>query len=858
MAQKKVVPFLEGDDPFAEEQDFLNGPDPFAADTQPEQVFKTSPVEHMPEGVVDPKTGEAIGLREDKGALANFAGAFNHQLASWLGVPVDAVDAGLKKLGMKGLPKGYTGEDALTLLMKDIGIDARAAKDKEAMAEKIGKSTLDGAVWTAALVTGAGLLRAVGAEAVPILGRLTQFLTKQPAKTITLGGAAGAGAPPGGELGKEIIPEGASSTVAGAGAGYGLGRAVGGPFGAVLGGLIGGTTGGIADAFGIHVSPEMIGEFAGGATTQAAANRVGRILSSPFEFAGRLLSRPAVDPLRPFAGDIKVTKQFALDQIDGDLKRTALAVDQAIQSVPRKGSPSDYAQRLQQRLLKVERIASKIGDKYWERVPKGAYARYDILQDTIKQLRKELAQGSPRAFPEKAINEIEELIDRTKPVTDPKTGRMVRQGRPITVARLLALRSDILNDIRAGKVAASMGDPKITDALIGNWRRLQGAIIEQINAAIPDNIELKQARAYTKAMEDLFSRTPIAQITARTKVGGMKTPAADSVEALLSQTEGPQAVKNVSEAFPNRGPNRSPLAAPSQAQGISKDFEDTIRAMFREAADVGSTPEEISRNAQKFIDSHLGQLTHFSNVADELNSVSVALKEATDARDLIAKSALSKFTQSDPAVSVKRVFDNENPRAYAEELMKTFVKDKGALDGLKGAMLDELMDRTKASGARLMAALNPKGKFRGAMEAVFSPEEINRLDRIAKLGAELESGEGMKASRFLKSGGLVGFRIAGAMVGRWLSRQAGGGTIQVPAITSNLARTAAEKIFQIYKSTDLVKNAVLDPSWEKFFYARMPSNLTELRIFNLRLRRLLAGSEVARQKAFEDEDTGGP
>lgn len=843
-------PFANGADPFSAPASGASGEDPFANGADPFAGTSAPPSEASQEGAVSP-TGKPTGLREakDMTQLEQVTGGFSHEVASWLGVPVGAVDKALGTMGLDAFQNGKNAEPAIENLMKHLGIDARAMKDPTLL-NRVGSETVDAAVWTAAAVGGAGLLAAkTGVSAVPLLGKFISFLTKSPAKTIGLGAAAAPGATVGGEVAKNTLPD--STAIPATGAGFGIGRAIGGPFGGLVGAGIGLGLGGAADIAGYHVPAEVTGQFAGGAASTGVANRVGRMVTQPFGFLGRLRSPVEAEALRPMAADIEVPKQYAVDQIAGDLQQVDTEVSNAIQSVPRKGPPEVWATKVRAKIEKIRKVAGRVEDRMWARVPKkvSATASMPILTDFVKVLRKELVQGSPRAFPDRFVEEIEGIMEGTKPTLAPN-GRVMKQGQPVTIGRLLALRSDLETSIRAGRVAAASGDARITPGLVGNWERLSAKVLETIEAAAPGNVALQQARDYTKSIHDMFSRGPLGNLLKRTKQGGDMVSDADTVDALLRSRGGPEAVSEASRAFAPGGKLTSTAMRPVNTT-LSKDFEDTVRTMYRETIPVGTTPEQANALTQKFIDSHLPTLRTFSGVADDMNDASQRIAAALSRKADIETSALQKYAQKDASIAIKGIFTNPNPTATARELMGTFRNDPAALSGLKGGMLDELLTSTRSMGTRLQASLAPHSKLRGAFEAVFSPQEMARLDRIVKLGVELEGGEGLKASRILRSGGVVAARILFAQLGRGISRFTGGGTIQTPAITANIGKTLAEKAFGFFRANEIIKAAVTDPTWEKFLYSRVPGTLREAKMFNLHLRRLLTASETARQQLFE-------
>ena len=871
-------PFANGADPFtaaiktpvaaaaptSTADPFANGADPFtAALNAPAPTATPGPTvdqtQASQQGAIGPD-GKPTGLRlaQNMTQPEQLIGGFNNKLANVLSVPIAAVDKALATMGLDAFQNGKNAEPAIENLMRHLGVDARAMKDPT-LINQMGSSVIDAGLWTAAAVGGATLLAAkTGIEAAPLIGRFITMLTKSPATTIATGAATGPGALAGGEALKGAnVPNAAT----GFGVGYGIGRStIGGPFGGLLGGLAGGTVGGITDYLGAPTVPgEIVGNVIGGGISSNLATKVGRTALTPFRFLGRsgalgrfgpAAAQVAPDALRPLEGDIQAPATYSVDQIAGDLAQVDAEVNHAIQSVPRTGPPAVWAGKVRDRVMQIQRIATMVENRMWARVPKqvSATSAMPVLTDFNKTLKQELVNGSPKSYPAKFVQEIEGLVRNTKPTIAPN-GQVVKQGVPITVGRLIALRSDIETAIRAGKAAPSVD---ITPGLIGNWERLSGKVLETINAAAPGDVALQQALDYTKAKHDIFSRGPLGVLMQRTKQGGPVVNDAATVDALLKERGGPEAVAQASGAFLPGGKLASTAMKPVNTP-LSQEFQNTVRTMYRETVPVGTPPEQAAAMTQKFFDTHMASMQTFSNLGDEMNTTTNQIAASLARKKAIETSALMKYSQRDASVSIKALFSSSNPTADAKALMKTFANDPAAHAGLKGGLIDELLGpgdlaATKLNTDRLATVLAPRSKMRGAFEAVFSPEEMARMDRIIKLGKELENIDNFKITRGIRGSLTVALRVFGAHTGKLF-----GHTIQSASIGANIGKAMAEKAFRIIPPRDFIRYAITDPKFERLLYTRVPQNTREVKAFNLNLRRVLAASEAGRQQLFNGQ-----
>lgn len=132
-------------------------------------------------------------------------------------------------------------------------------------------------------------------------------------------------------------------------------------------------------------------------------------------------------------------------------------------------------------------------------------------------------------------------------------------------------------------------------------------------------------------------------------------------------------------------------------------------------------------------------------------------RQETELEREIQQSAAALFLDADPATSAARVFKQKDPAGAMREIVAKFKDDKAALAGWKDAVSEHLVEQMRTTGvartggngqpvsfAGLTNMLND-GKTMRALQALYSPAEMNALRRSHKL-AEYMQLKGMQAN----------------------------------------------------------------------------------------------------------------
>ena len=746
--------------------------------------------------------------------VVNLARGFNKEFANLVGLPIGAVDEALGWVGMDSFDNGTKAQESVRKLFDRLGLNTQA----EGLMADIGGSTFQSAVIISGLAAASGPL--VAREGPRVMDQIIRGI---------------------GEVGKNIIATKPVVTL-------GL-EAVANPA-AVIGEKIGGPLGAVGSA---AVAPFAAAKIVRGGKsmvegTQRFWETRGKELPMPVQPGEpkRSLTNPApiFDPDAP----LPPVKAFAAEQVEGDLKIAKQSIRTAINNVPRTMTATDQSTAFRVQLVKAKKVADRLAGKLWDKVPGVEVATAPVLRD-IQQfaivLRKEMtADGTDTGFPKGFVEKLENFVRGTKPIVNDK-GQIVRNGRPFTVRQMIKMRSDILKTIRDSE---KIGATALSETMERNLNRIQSVLMDSIQKIIPDDIAFKQARTFSTEKADLFSKGPVGAIL-RNK--GKAVLPGQTVKKLLAEwgTAGADAVQKVADApfLQRRG----------RGVALSMDFENTVRAQFREAAGEGP---EAAAAAQKFIDKNLPRLRTMSDISYDLTRASAEIENGLHDIEVIEKSYLAQFIKHDPKDAIAQIYHSADPLKDIDTLIKSFDGNELPLRGLRTAMEAELLRRTKGDPLRLQEILKPGAPIRRTFERLLPKDDMARVLRIVELsartmettiGAAGRKPVGFGVKRKLLGTGTIILRVIGAWSGHEINRVGPGGNIQVPQIFSNLGRALAEKWWSVIDPELLLRRAIQSAEWERLLYRKVPSTPTELTQLRQDMRRLIGQMEAAKQIYFD-------
>lgn len=758
-------------------------------------------------------------------AVTDIAAGFNASLAKTLSLPRTTVDQGLAMLGLDYMQSGRPAQHTIDALNR-MGIPAY---EVETLANKIGQGALPAlATWATMQLAAPSMAAKQGFGTFDYLLRnMGEWMVKHPVVGLWLGQTSQAGGETAVHVtGKDNLAVRMGGELLGGVAPTAVKYGAKLPLKAIPGS---GTA--------IRMGKEGLGKGLN-AISDALPTQLGNVIKKYNPFY-----KPAVAPPEPLVNnnfDTNRLNTFSNDQVAQAQHYQDLAIEQAINSIPRNGTPAELSTRTQALLQQAEKISKRIVSSFWDRVPKKSTMDVRELRNDVYKFREDL-RDLDNQRPDAMIDRV---IQTVRLRQEEGSGKIVAP-RP-TLQKLRDLQSQIGTAITEERAKDA---PR--EGMVRNLARLSDLIDDAIVNAFPNNTSIQQARAMSKRHNDLFSRGPVDAILSKRRSGDFRVPQADAVDSLLTRTDGLAALKAVQDGIVGY-PKQNFVARATQAERdtldqMVKSATDAIRSSFREAADQG--PQKAVAFSQRNED----QIKALGGVAGELQFAAQKISAALDAKKGINASALNRFAQFDGEKAVQNIFAQKDPAGTARQLMVSFRGDPDALEGLRNQVLKEFIYNKAGTNPNVMAKMLKEPRIERLMEAVLKPDQINRLNRMVntavRIGAENE--EGIRS--FFKAP----FRTSGRLIGAQIGRKLAPGTLQGPSLISNAVGKWAERTLQGTDPTDLLAQAVLDPQWEAMLYSRIPQTTQEMQTAIKTYRRIFAGLNSAEQRAmkrFEGEN----
>lgn len=508
-------------------------------------------------------------------------------------------------------------------------------------------------------------------------------------------------------------------------------------------------------------------------------------------------------------GDVEDARNFISQrqrQFASDLQERADAAiqraDERIKSIGPRATEEDNAR------IVMEEIERSLGDALsqekalWDAVPRGA----QVPTDRAKSVAQSLIAETPRAQRGDVPRVVRELLA--------EDGEF---GNAETVAEMHGLYSELR---RVARSAMAGNDQNKNMARIAN--ETADAILRDLGAVDADTDigrAINEARTFSAQLHETFYQGAVGRLRTRTLDGDT----AIDPELSLQRTIG-RGGQTASVA------NRQILQATGRGNA-ELSIDDYLRDRFAKA--VTSPSEEFTgKSARKFMRDNEPLLNQYPKLRKEIMSA-VSNRESADAlqarvADVIKRSkssrqsALSGFLDGPPEKAINSVFTSQNPIKAARILRAAVGKDKTgeALAGLKGAFADKLIGgslrtvggETQIDPDRLTSMLD-NGQMSRALRIVFSPDEMQRMRRIADELSRLDmAGENVGASLSgAKPNKLIEYaiRVVAARQGAELGGGSGG-SLQTAQMASSRAKDFLGRLVSD-KASQILSDAIEDP-----------------------------------------------
>jgi hypothetical protein len=524
-----------------------------------------------------------------------------------------------------------------------------------------------------------------------------------------------------------------------------------------------------------------------------------------------------LDETRALGGDPTQTRAFL--ETRRDRLNTALQTrveqararaDERIAELEPSSSAEDASRVVREEFDKAYDTARTQENELWNAIPQDVrvetaplFERFQALVDKTPSTGQEDIPAYARRFlgreaTDERADAVTSQLNLLYPGAFPPRQPSQRLGATATPAELQRMRSKLLEMERL----AYREGRRTEGSTIG---QIADDVLETMNS-IPDMPgPYAVARDFTRRLNQTFREGPTRPLT-RTEDSASYIPE----ELTLSRLIGQGGVQGgVAESALRAATSDPRNIGAGQNEVVQNAVQDYLTRSLRNRA-VTAEGRMKPEAAESWMRSNEALLEQYPQLRE---TVTNALEAQTRARGAEARqigvsrnlenpreTAIARFLEGNPNDAVTRIFRADNPVEAATSLRRSAARDSSgaALAGLRGAFVDNVLASSRQTGpngevfrgSTILEMLNGP-KQRAVFEAVFSPEELNRLRQIGTEFTALERARGdlpdvggvVVASQNRLINRLA--QLGGAAVGRKISQVTGTGNIQTPAIASS-------------------------------------------------------------------------
>ena len=548
-------------------------------------------------------------------------------------------------------------------------------------------------------------------------------------------------------------------------------------------------------------------------------------------------------PVKQTAETLKLAREHLTALLDTRMKIAARRADELIAELAPGASRQDANLIAKEAIEEAEKAAEDQIDELFAAVPLEVVVTVKPLKDFLTALITKTPLAQREDIPTVAARLLGK--DETAPegfedafaAFDLSPAAAGRFADEVAVAELQGLRSKLLEEARIARSAGQSNKARLANEIADEVLDAMGATRDDVKG--PAGAQLRLALDFVKDTKERFNTGAVRNLLRPTRQGGDVVPGALTLETTVGRG-GPRG--RVETAELQKAVERT--GDVPKLRGAVEDFllDDFNRRVIRNGK-IDPT------KAETFLARHQDVLEDFPELAARLD-------DAIDANDL------SRLTREkaegvarrldDPKVSRAAIFLKEPvedgiqriaklPESEAGAAMQEVIKQAqrdptgDALKGLKTAFGDFLLNRTSSTittkageftihGTALERLLKSGPSARMAKE-LFDAGELERLDQIVKTAVKLEKAlkvkgrpEGVIADAPSKALNMLA-GILGAFVGRKL----GTGTIQAPGFVANLFRS------QLLKRTqDPARRLILDAMQDQALFDALLHDMSDI------------------------------
>lgn len=368
-------------------------------------------------------------------------------------------------------------------------------------------------------------------------------------------------------------------------------------------------------------------------------------------------------------------------------------------------------------------------------------------------------------------------------------------GADTNLREMRALQSKLREEARVARSAGEYNRARMAD-------EMASAITEDIaSAGGTDEVKtlVQEATRFSRDMNDVFTRGEVGKILGYDS-SGVKVSEGTTLERLIGKS-GP-AAREGSDALREAALFADKHAGTQRAKDIKTHLNDYVLDSFNRSA-VRDGQVDVPK-AAAFLRENAELIKRHPDIGKKIQNAIETRKMAIDTERQFDPevSAAGVFLKASPSKEIDRVLGMSDPRTAMNDLAALARTDPSgrALSGLKRSFMDRLLRQSESGSEDVTDALFVSGRkmsdemrranVQQAMEGLFTPEELARIEKIRRTAIILDKTRAAPPSDEGVIGDAPGYltsvfgRVFGAQMGREVAVATGGGTVQTPGIFS--------------------------------------------------------------------------
>ncbi len=552
-------------------------------------------------------------------------------------------------------------------------------------------------------------------------------------------------------------------------------------------------------------------------------------------------------------------KEYLTSLLDTRLSIAAARADERIAALGTRATREDVNRIAREELVRAKTAARLQEKQLHESIPQDARVPTAAGQEAYIDFELSLSAAERVDIPAVA-----------RRLLDPSSDNFL--GPTTTVKEIRGLQGKLREDARRARSAEKFNRARISD-------ELATALNDDIGNAVggPEVREpVDVAVAYSRDLNDRFTRGPVGKVLGREGTGGARTPESLTLETTVG-ARGPRAkVDNDALLEAVRVNVSAENAAKAGFSGnevaMRGHIADFLTDDFRREAVVGGRID--NKAATRWLNENQDVLSSYPELKRTIDQAIVS-GEGLGLAERMADPKISRaavFINAPPGKEIERVIATAKPAEAMQELLALARNDPTGVseEGLKAAFTNFLMRRSELtgsldvlddpfiSGAQLAKQLDDP-EILDAMKGLYTRTELGRIVKIKNTAIAMDraraargSAEGVLGDEPAQLVSVLG-RVTGAAVGRTIAQFTGGGTVQTPGILVGVARRLMASGVKDPASR-LLTDAILDKN-EGLFRAMLLPMDTPARVSAVRAKLNAWAFDVLReQHEFDDEE----